>query len=387
MENQGIIVLTRQQLYDEVWNQPVAKVAKKYNLNYSRLLVSLKQAGIPYPYSGYWTRVDFGKDISGEVIPLSGDVQEEVRLLPQDTAASRKRKKSDLQYNFRNPKERDKIIDVFRSLKSEKDSVLHKMLRGRETSLREWICNVSEGGFHRAVLIADALFKTIEKLDGEILPDLSLKIHQDIAHIKFTEAQDKIPHEMLEEEVRKLSDYNIAKLYGRNVSKPRIRKYDRIYNGKLCVIFDDRSHIKDNEEFKLEDRIDDIVIRLYEISENRRAEQEQKEVQQRLYLETAQREEEQRKRKQLEMERTLMLHGISKDYRIACDIRNYISAIMHKDKLTTADLEWIEWAKKKADWYDPIVAREDEFLGKRDHMHPTEEKYLEKITDPKYNLL
>ncbi|GIQ70066.1 hypothetical protein XYCOK13_28900 [Xylanibacillus composti] len=34
--------------------------------------------------------------------------------------------------------------------------------------------------------------------------------------------------------------------------------------------------------------------------------------------------------------------------------------------MTEEDLEWIDWAKKKADWYDPIIAREDEIL-KREH--------------------
>ena len=29
--------------------------------------------------------------------------------------------------------------------------------------------------------------------------------------------------------------------------------------------------------------------------------------------------------------------------------------------------EWIEWDRKKADWYDPSIATEDEYLGKRQH--------------------
>ena len=36
--------------------------------------------------------------------------------------------------------------------------------------------------------------------------------------------------------------------------------------------------------------------------------------------------------------------------------------------------EWIEWAKMKADWYDPSVATEDEYLGKRQHENSAEEK-------------
>ena len=36
--------------------------------------------------------------------------------------------------------------------------------------------------------------------------------------------------------------------------------------------------------------------------------------------------------------------------------------------------EWIEWARKKADWYDPSIATEDEYLGRRQHEKSAEEK-------------
>ena len=36
--------------------------------------------------------------------------------------------------------------------------------------------------------------------------------------------------------------------------------------------------------------------------------------------------------------------------------------------------EWIEWALKKADWYDPSIATEDEYQGKRQHEKSAEEK-------------
>ena len=39
-----------------------------------------------------------------------------------------------------------------------------------------------------------------------------------------------------------------------------------------------------------------------------------------------------------------------------------------------ASLEWIEWATKKADWYDPSVSLDDEYLGKREHGKSREEK-------------
>lgn len=55
MSNPNMVVMSRQQLYDEVWKISVAGVAKKYNLHYAKLINSLKSYDIPYPSSGYWT--------------------------------------------------------------------------------------------------------------------------------------------------------------------------------------------------------------------------------------------------------------------------------------------------------------------------------------------
>ena len=53
--------------------------------------------------------------------------------------------------------------------------------------------------------------------------------------------------------------------------------------------------------------------------------------------------------------------------------REYIQAMIDSgnEDITPA---WIEWARKKADWYDPSIATEDEYLGKRQHEKNAEEK-------------
>ena len=64
----------------------------------------------------------------------------------------------------------------------------------------------------------------------------------------------------------------------------------------------------------------------------------------------------------------------SEDYKIACEIRNYINAISKQDNLTEEIKEWIKWANKKANWFDPIINEEDELLGKRNHTESLEDK-------------
>lgn len=63
----------------------------------------------------------------------------------------------------------------------------------------------------------------------------------------------------------------------------------------------------------------------------------------------------------------------AEDYRIAKEIREYIQAMIDSENEDITP-EWIEWALKKADWYDPSIATEDEYLGKRQHEKSAEEK-------------
>jgi hypothetical protein len=65
------IKLSRLQLYNEIWEFSVAGVAKKYNLRYSDLHANCKDWDIPVPYSGYWTKLSYGKPVSKTPLPES----------------------------------------------------------------------------------------------------------------------------------------------------------------------------------------------------------------------------------------------------------------------------------------------------------------------------
>lgn len=122
------------------------------------------------------------------------------------------------------------------------------------------------------------------------------------------------------------------------------------------------------------------IIELYEKSEENRIERERREAEQRRREEETRRREELRKRKETEIKRTKELANKAEDYRIATEIRALIFAMIEKGD-EEATPEWIEWAKEKADWYDPTVAREDEYLGKRDHGKDKSEKDPDKLIE------
>ena len=438
MSSVNTISLNRKLLYDEIWEHSVAGVAKKYNLHYAKLIGSLKEADIPYPSSGYWTRLNCGKDVSNEVINLPESDLKNVSLYLAGFPVSMKNKREetkidqtkiekedgrenlvkdsendivdetefpDTLLSFLDKEERNKVIDILKEIKVKQRTNFHKKIVMYRESITVWkqrekehnnqrynryynngykiepppfINEVSTEGLSRVIQLLDTLFKVVEKLGGEVNADLSMKVRMDVVHIKFAEGQDKKEHELTKQEAKALLEYKDGQKYGRYVSKPQIRKYDYIYNGKLRIVFDNGKYIRDNNQNRLEDKLNEILIQLYENSEEHRIDRERREEAHRQYLEEKRREEEKKERLEKERINTQSLVNNAKDYKIACEIRNYISAVLSQEELSEEEKEWISWAEKKADWYDPIIAREDEYLGKRKHSLSEDEKELVK---------
>ncbi len=172
---------------------------------------------------------------------------------------------------------------------------------------------------------------------------------------------------MTNKDIQELAKYEKDLKNGyRWVSMPQIRKYDHVFNGKLRIVFGEKNYLRDNEFQRLEDRLGDILIRFYDKSEENRIERERREEEQRIREAEQRRKEEIRERKNLESQRTKELANKAEDYRIACDIRRFIEDAMKSGKEEFSH-EWLAWASLKADWYDPIIAAEDKYLGVREH--------------------
>ena len=61
-------VWNREELYKEIWEQPLIKVAPKYGVSAVALGKTCRKLQIPLPGRGYWVKKDFGKPV--EQIPL-----------------------------------------------------------------------------------------------------------------------------------------------------------------------------------------------------------------------------------------------------------------------------------------------------------------------------
>jgi hypothetical protein len=74
-----------------------------------------------------------------------------------------------------------------------------------------------------------------------------------------------------------------------------------------------------------------------------------------------------RERYLLEVKRTNELVNESESFDISCKIKAYVSAVEQNDSISEEIIEWISWAKRKADWFDPTKKLEDKILGIRNY--------------------
>ncbi len=112
--------LTRKQLYDEVWSVAVSGMALKYSIPYSALLKQIKDANIPIPPAGYWTKKEFHKETA--MIPLPGDPNEVIALYKSSATASRMQKNENSAAELQQIKSEPQIAAPAPEKKSESTS-------------------------------------------------------------------------------------------------------------------------------------------------------------------------------------------------------------------------------------------------------------------------
>lgn len=84
-----VVKMTRKEIYDEVWKIAVSGMAMKYSIPYSAMRKQIMDANIPVPPSGYWTKKEYGKDVT--VTELEGDPNEVVALYKSSVSATKMR--------------------------------------------------------------------------------------------------------------------------------------------------------------------------------------------------------------------------------------------------------------------------------------------------------
>ena len=378
-------------LYEEVWQMPVTKVAERYGVSDVMIHEVCKTLNVPVPPRGYWAMLAAGKPVEKTPLPETIIVGK-----PTITGTTEEQPAPDKTLSFLSEDERVAVVTAALQLRVDPGKKkLHPVLSKYKVNYATWrkshprnplsawkrntyrrvpegeprfYESVSEESIPRLCLILDALYSAVEALGGSVNSDLSVQIRGETVWFLVSEGQEQIKHALTKDELRQLENYEKEKKTRKYACEPKFRKYDYLPTGRLTFSSHEGSYISDSDKSGLEDRVGELLLGLYIGSEIVRIEREKQEAAKRKAEEEARQKELRRQRYNDEIDLLEALKNEVADYQTACEIRAYVSAVESKADLDSEQLEWIAWARAKADWYDPTMQVSDPIFGKRNHL-------------------
>lgn len=396
----------REKLYKEVWAEPVVKVAERYGVSDVAIHKICKTLNVPTPPLGYWAKVRAGAVIEKTPLLKTQGVREITGAKTFEGAKEKTAETAKQPLAFLSDAEREKVLHAAQEIRMPAENAhLHKKIAPYRTVVKKWNEKdrkeegaqrkkdyyynppflagvISNESLPRVYRILDALFGQVESLGGSVNDGLSLRVRNEQVCIEIAESQDKVNHVITKQEAQALIKYKDARRHGSWASEPQIRQYDYVFNGRLRISIRQGRYFRDTDKINVESRLGEMLIELYEESEVVRIDREAREEAARKQAEAERRREERRKRYNEEVEQTIALENAALDFETACRIRAYVKAVAAScgpDEIDNETAAWVDWAMKKADWYDPIVARNDEHFGEREHEKSLQEKALKKV--------
>lgn len=364
MEN---TILTRQELYDLVWENPLSKLAKKYNLSDNGLRKVCKKLDIPLPKNGYWQKIQYNKKVSKEKLPVNNTVETSITLkfrdnsetiingieneLNQLTKEIKNVLKDAIVFPEKLTRPHQLIIDAKNDLKTKEPSYQHNIKGLLNTSSGILNITVAPPSVKRALLFMDVFIKALQKRGHKITVKEGTKIVIDNIEMGIG------LRERLKRKIVKGTYYDSTELYPSNVLSLSLY----VYPAKDWT---------DTDTSKLEDKIPNIIAKL----ELQAIEEKRKAIERELWHIEYERqrkiEEDFKALKEQEKIKTKKLFSDAEKFDKATIYRNFIVATEQKaiqeNNLTEELKEWIKWANEKADWFDPFTNKEDELLNDND---------------------
>ncbi|QCE42407.1 hypothetical protein [Psychroserpens sp. NJDZ02] len=350
---------TRFELYKLVWSKPISEIIKVHSLTNSKLRNICIKNDIPLPKTGHWQNIKNNKEVVAPPLPNLGKSYSDISLsiksqliIERNTLI--KELKKDRTLPFYVPKNFIRTDPLIVRTKKYYSAVLKIKYPGKVPVPKEGVFSikVSKALRKRAYLFADTFIKLI-RARGHVLLVVTdnkyigqngtkLLILGESYDIRIREPDYRI--------IDKDSDYNSAKYYP---------------SGKLMFKLDDlygHSWVDTNNQL-LEDKLPDILA-YFELRAkrdiNKRIERDIREKEYKLKQKINE-ELKANKEKELMAFKEVLNH--SSRWQKSMDLRKYIQVIesdaIQNNKLSFVLQDWLQWVKDKADWYDPLIEKED----------------------------
>ncbi|MBC3833354.1 hypothetical protein H8K33_17720 [Undibacterium amnicola] len=379
-------MIDRQMLYEEVWNEPVSVVALRYGLSDVGLAKICRSLVIPLPSRGYWAKISSGREMKR--VPLSPLA--EGRAMPSLKKSTSDQISEHIEAKNEVKKIRQEITT--KVVLSDEIAELHPLVKMASKRLRQrdaWptdtnlrcasgeVLNLSVTpvSLDRALHIVDALLKAFEAnsitahIDSNkeitLLRDENLKIEMSFSLI---EQVKRTLHEETPSEKKALQRYRDSFRFGRQAEYPHIPKYDYQATGLFTIQIGHWPSRKWNDTPKstLETRLGEVVADTLVLAkethakaiEDARREDERQRAKQHYEFLVARREEEISRLKNLELQAENWKRAeFLREYAAAVEQRSLLNGVLDREAV-----EWLLWARAKADSLDPLVPVSDPIL-------------------------
>jgi len=359
----------RKQLYEEVWSQPMTRIAKVYGVSDSAVRKACVKLNVPTPGVGYWAKLAYGKAPVRPALP-AWDGPEEITCTEykpiRDAAASQASEGTDTEPQADGKRvvvvpvpatltsPHKLVAETLRALRRRKpDPWNHYLLRDRE----HLDVRVSVEQVDRAMRIMDGLLKALEARGYTVA--VNQDGHQGETVVRINGGEVSI---RLREGLRQVPQADAA---GQNEDDILGRREEHVLvpSGQLRLgVQSERTYgfkeiESDGKKRRIEERLAHFVTRL----EGEAALVKQREAERK---EHARREHETQVRKMEERQRIDGLEREMAAWEKSQRIRAYIAAVkeMLKRKYRVIPIgchadRWLKWARRYADSVDPLVPK------------------------------
>lgn len=374
-------IYEREKLYKEVWEEPMTSLAKKYGVSDVALRKHCLKMDIPLPKAGHWVKVKAGHKVEIPSLPKS-EVPDKVIVTAQsDNYHGRKiedlllflpeeQRQYVIQYCF-SLSIPDKLTNPHGLIKDTKQYYRPKKETTKPPMDRVINMNVSDEHKERVYRFYNTLIKALEHLGYTVeikVPkyhgyyrrnELFICLNEDSVPVFIKEKQKRIEYTPTKEE-----------LSSRNSFRP---SSDYVKTGKLHFGIDSyhakRKNWHDTETKKNEEQIGEIIMWVMEAIQVEKTIREKREAEKDRRLEEESIRQQLAKRKEEELKQLELLNQYVIDWDKADKIRKFADVVelkligIDKEEEREKLINWLKWARDKADWIDPLMEKEDDLLG------------------------
>ena len=348
------ITFTVHELHQLIWKESISKIAKRTKLNETEMRKKCKELGIPTPTSAYWSQLKFNKYVQITTLSQGIDPKRTITFEikpPKKTTTTKKAIKV------------GEMTDFHPLVKQAKNEFIRRQNRKHSNN---WDYNeertpilsiqVSSEHIDRSLSIYDAVIKQLFQrgYTVEVTQYGTIAIVQGI----------QIPLRLREKYKR--------------VLKPDRKydwdQYDYKATGNLVFVIElfawRRKEYYDTEYVKLEEKTDKIVENIIKQGIEEREWKTRSEINRKLEEERKQLELERKKRTNAELEKFNAILIQQNRWHKAQIMRDYLNQyenhFQNLNQLDEQKKEWLDWARKKADWYDPFIELDDKVMERID---------------------